>query len=84
MKVQTRIGIGRRIWVCPVCGWRATISTRKHVQTGQSLTREQQIGSLAVDAECHFRERHRGEFLRPRSTGSVTHDGEPGAARMLR
>lgn len=63
MKVQTRIGVGRRIWVCPVCGWRATISTRKHAQTGQPLTRDQQIGSLAVDAERHFRDQHRQAFL---------------------
>ena len=66
MKVQTRMGLGRRIWVCPVCGYRATISTRKHVQTGQPLTREQQIGSLAVSAERHFRERHTKAFLGPR------------------
>ncbi len=64
LKVQTRIGRGRRIWVCPVCGWRATISTRKHFQTGQPLTREQQIGSLAVDAQRHFRTNHLSAFLR--------------------
>lgn len=63
MKVQTRMGRGRRIWVCPVCGWRATISTRKHFQTGQSLSREQQIGSLAVDAERHFRSQHLNAFM---------------------
>ena len=62
MKVQTRMGIGRRIWVCPVCGWRATISTRRHFQTGQPLTREQQVRSLARDAEKHFVERHRHAF----------------------
>lgn len=63
MKVQTRMGRGRRIWVCPVCGWRATISTRKHYQTGQPLTREQQVGSLAVDAQRHFRAQHLNAFL---------------------
>lgn len=62
MKVQTRMGRGRRIWVCPVCSWRATISTRKHFQTGQPLTRDEQIAALAYDAEKHFRERHRHAF----------------------
>lgn len=62
MKVQTRMGRGRRIWVCPVCGWRATISTGKHVQTGQPLTREQQVACLAADAQRHFRERHIAAF----------------------
>ena len=63
MKVQTRIVRGRRIWVCPVCGWRATISTRKHHQTGQPLTREQQVASLAWDAQRHFRAQHLNAFL---------------------
>lgn len=74
MNVQTRIGRGRRIWVCPVCGWRATISTRKHVQTGQPLTREQQVASLAVDAQRHFRERHVDEFAKGRTRGSIAKD----------
>lgn len=66
MKVQTRMGRGRRIWVCPVCGWRATISTRRrHVQTNQPLTAAQQIASLAVDAGRHFRDLHRDAFMRP-------------------
>jgi len=65
MYVQTRMGRGRRIWVCPICYWRATISTRKHFQTGQPLTRDQQVSSLAVDAERHFRAHHREAFMRP-------------------
>lgn len=64
MKVQTRMGRGRRIWVCPVCAWRATISTGKHSQTGQPLTREQQVGSLAVEAQRHFRSEHINEFVK--------------------
>jgi hypothetical protein len=67
MKAQTRMGLGRRIWVCPVCGWRATISTRKHFQTGQPLTREEQVAALANDAQRHFRTQHTGEFLKARS-----------------
>lgn len=70
MKVQTRMGRGRRIWVCPVCSWRATISTRKHFQTGQPLTRDQQVASLAVEAERHFRDRHRGEFVARRGNAN--------------
>jgi hypothetical protein len=65
VKVQTRMGIGRRIWVCPVCCWRTTVSTRKHCQTGQPLTREQQIATLAVEAERHFVGQHRDTFSRP-------------------
>jgi hypothetical protein len=30
------------------------------------LTREQQVASLAVDAERHFRDLHRNAFSRPR------------------
>ena len=65
MKVQTRVNarFGQRIWVCPVCGWRARISTRNHVQTGQPLTREQQVGVLAVEAQRHFRKQHLNAFL---------------------
>lgn len=66
MKVQTRMGRGRRIWVCPVCGWRATVSTGKHFQTGQPLTFEQQVGCLAIDAQKHFREQHLSAFSEPR------------------
>lgn len=68
-KVQTRMGRGRRIWVCPVCGWRATISTGKHFQTGQPLTCEQQIACLAVDAQKHFRAFHLDAFSRPSQRG---------------
>ena len=69
MKVQTRMGRGRRIWVCPVCGWRATISTGTHFQTGQPLTRDQQIACLAVDAMKHFRAQHLDAFTKGRSRG---------------
>lgn len=63
MEVQTRVSRWRRIWVCPICGFRATISRGRHVQTNQPLTREQQIGSLAFDAQKHFREQHKNAFM---------------------
>ena len=66
MKVQTRMGRGRRIWVCPICDWRETVSTRrKHIQTGQPLTREQQVATLAFRAEQHFRAQHINAFMGP-------------------
>lgn len=76
MKVQTRMGRGRRIWVCPVCGWRATISTRNHFQTGQPLTNDQQVASLAVDAEKHFRAFHLSAFSHPRRSAPAATRGE--------
>ena len=74
MKVQTRVNarFGQRIWTCPICRWQARISTRKHFQTGQPLTREQQIGSLAVDAQAHFRAQHRDAFAMQQSVSSVS------------
>lgn len=62
MKLQTRVSRFNRLWTCPVCGWRAYVSRRAHVQTGQPLTADEQIATLAVQASKHFRERHRNAF----------------------
>lgn len=75
MKVQTRMGRGRRIWVCPICQWRATISTGKHYQTRQPLTREQQVETLAYRAEKHFKEQHLDAFIGPTKAPLAPEDG---------
>ena len=63
MSIQTRTSRFNRYWTCPFCSWRVHVSLRKHFQTGQPLTREQQIATLEYQASRHFRERHQDEFL---------------------
>lgn len=63
--IQTRTSRFDRYWTCPVCGWRAHVSLRKHFQTGQPLTRDEQIATLTYQASKHFRERHRHDFAPP-------------------
>ncbi len=60
--IQTGVSRFNRRWVCPFCGWRSYVSLRKHIQTGQPLTREEQIATLEYQASKHFRAAHRQDF----------------------
>ncbi len=64
MIVQTRVSRFNRFWTCPFCGWRAHVSLKAHFQTGQPLTRAEQIATLEFRASQHFRDRHREDFAR--------------------
>lgn len=60
--IQSRVSRFNRYWTCPFCSWRAHVSLRAHFQTGQPLTKTEQIATLEHQASKHFRERHRNDF----------------------
>jgi transcription elongation factor Elf1 len=62
--LQTRTSRFNRYWTCPFCAWRAHVSLKAHFQTGQPLSKEQQIATLTHEASRHFRERHKNDYAR--------------------
>ena len=75
-ELQTRVSRFNRRWVCQVCGWRAYVSLRKHFQTGQPLSRTEQIATLTYQASKHFREYHKTAFVQKRGAVVLKEKGQ--------